>query len=62
MSQLLQRLCNGIICSSVCPVAIGTATHLDRATGLSFAQSEFLNRITGQLTPFRYFESFFRRE
>src|SRR6185503_7839911 len=57
--QLLQLLGNWLIHRSLGLVPMRTTTHLNRSTGLSFAQSEFCNRITSQLTSFPYFESFF---
>src|SRR5437867_9353402 len=62
VGQLLQLLCDGLICTSLCLVAIRTTTHLHRATSLSFAQFKFLDCVPSQFPSFLYFESFFRRE
>src|ERR1044071_1965971 len=57
--QLAQFLGNGLIGDFLCLGAIGTPTHLHRATSLSFTQPKFFDRIAGQLTSFPYLESFF---
>src|SRR6266498_3901191 len=57
--QLLQLLGNGLIHRSLGLVPMRTTAHLNRSTGLSFAQSKFCNRITGQLASLFYLESFF---